>query len=317
MSLITLALFGLATSTPKSDIFKNAASEVFKGVSPSRLTTSVADYPEFDAAQIANANRTLHLAYTAFCDEKTVTAWNCLWCNGTGANVTVTKYLYDWVAGTQGYVGYDTVGKRIVVGYRGSKNLANGLEDADIILTKFPGQTNTSVEVSQGFLTAYQSVKSDADLGIMKALSACPDCSLLFTGHSLGAAMATIGAVTYLTETSTDRKVDLYTFGCPRVGVKDFADYGIDLIRKSGGTNQRMARQDDIVPSVPYEWMGGFGQKYWHLPQEIWDRHDKGKPDWYVECSKTNGEDPNCYDSQWNLEPSEHTLYMGFKGGYC
>jgi hypothetical protein len=47
-------------------------------------------------------------------------------------------------------------------------------------------------------------------------------CRILLTGHSLGAALATLTA-SYLLHTDVGQDMQLYTFGSPRVGDKDFA----------------------------------------------------------------------------------------------
>ena len=104
------------------------------GVSSSHVAPTP---PTFD---VEDANRTLHLAWTAFCNESAVTAWNCQWCSGpnTYPPLEVVTYLKDHKAGTQGYVAIDYPRKRVVVAYRGSKNLANGIEDAEFLMSKLP-----------------------------------------------------------------------------------------------------------------------------------------------------------------------------------
>jgi len=263
----------------------------------------------FIGPSMKTTNETLHLAYSAFCDEKAVMDWSCRWCEKSNGDITGVKYIKKFWEGTQGYVALDLSEKRIIVAFRGSKNLANGIEDALFWKTDF-GPDDARVEY--GFYTAYDSVHQDAMAGIGEALKKCPDCSLLWTGHSLGAAMATIGSIKWLAVNGTDRQSNLFTFGCPRVGNQAFVDYAVGLIKKSNSTNYRVDRQEDIVPTLPPEFIG-----YRHLPQEIWNRWSKNGTNWLVPCSPTNGEDPHCYDSEYNLNPAQHTMYLGFKGGWC
>ena len=67
---------------------------------------------------------------------------------------------------------------------------------------------------------------------------------LLVTGHSLGAALATL-----YTDRINDPKSVCYTFGSPRVGNKD-------LISNMNFTCYRFRNNNDIVTRVPFEWLG-------------------------------------------------------------
>jgi len=63
-----------------------------------------------------------------------------------------------------------------------------------------------------------------------------------FTGHSLGAAMATISATRYKPE-------ELFTFGSPRVGGQHF-------IKNIKCDHYRMMNNNDIVCRMPPAWLG-------------------------------------------------------------
>ena len=80
-------------------------------VSSSHVTPTPASF------DIDDANRTLHLAWTAFCNESAVAAWNCQWCSGPStydAPLEMVTYLKDPKAGTQGYVAVDYPRQRVV-----------------------------------------------------------------------------------------------------------------------------------------------------------------------------------------------------------
>lgn len=68
---------------------------------------------------------------------------------------------------------------------------------------------------------------------------------VFFTGHSLGAALATLGAARCLTDPSMASPAALYTFGSPRVG--DVA-FGRSL---EGLFHCRVVDDEDVVPTVP------------------------------------------------------------------
>jgi triacylglycerol lipase len=272
---------------------------------------------------VSDANRTLHLAYTAFCNESAVAAWNCQWCTGPNTYaepVELVKYLKDTKAGTQGYVGIDRARSRVVVAYRGSKNLANDIEDAKFLMRKCPFGP-VGMRVDTGFLEAYQSVRNATTAAVSAALDTCDGCSVLFTGHSLGAAMATLGAAELAMGATP---VHLYTFGCPRVGDPAFAAWAFGRMQGGGNSAVRMRRQKDIVPAIPPRSVG-----YVHLPQEVWNKHldsaGHATNDSFFVCDGS-GEDPACGDSEehpafpldlLHLSAAEHTRYMGFQGGNC
>ena len=137
---------------------------------------------------VHDANRTLHFAWSAYCNETALRAWNCQWC--TDAALSIEAYLKDTKAGTQGFVGIDEKLNRIVVAYRGSKNFANTVEDAKFWLTKAPFGPSEG-KLDHGFLEAYLSVRNHTLDAVAKAKEQCANCSIIFTGHSLGAAMST------------------------------------------------------------------------------------------------------------------------------
>ena len=224
---------------------------------------------------IDDANRTLHLAWTAFCNESAVAAWNCQWCSGPStydAPLEMVTYLKDPKAGTQGYVAVDYPRQRVVVAYRGSKNLANDIEDAEFLLTKLPfGPEELKLKVDHGFLKAYQSVRNATANGIAQGLGKCgANCSVLFTGHSLGSAMATIAAAELGGDgiggigVAGPAPVRLFTFGSPRVGNAAFAAWAHSRVQNA---SVRMRRQKDIVPAIPPRSVG-----YAHVPGELWNK---------------------------------------------
>ena len=91
------------------------------------------------------------------------------------------------------------------------------------------------------------------------------DQSLWFTGHSLGAALATL-AVAKLIDTIDPPIYGLYTFGQPRVGNKDFAK-SFDIFIKE--RTFRFVNNNDAVTRLPFRSMG-----YRHIGTSKYINHD-------------------------------------------
>lgn len=264
---------------------------------------SPAPSPGFDP-RLANA--TLNLAWAAYCNQSVLQSWSCKWCD-QAHKLTLLQYLQDTSKGTQGYVALDLEQSNIVIAVRGSINFMNDIEDAMFWRNHFAPAPQGAV-VHSGFAAAYRSLRESIKIGVMAGKQRCPKCNILATGHSLGAATATLAAADLASQALPSTSVRLFTFGSPRVGNGAFAHWASGIL---DGTSLRMAREHDIVPGLPPR-----GLDYEHLPTEVWDRHDKDQGDWYIVCN-SSGEDPKCYNSEVNLDPDQHVLYMGFKGGYC
>eukprot|EP00940_MAST-03C_sp_MAST-3C-sp2_P001177 g1177.t1 len=265
---------------------------------------------------VDEANRTLHLAWSSYCNESALRQWTCQWCE-ENQNVEIVRYLKNKDAGTQGYVGIQQ--DTIVVAFRGSKNFANTVEDVKFWMTKFPYTNDTSVKVDHGFFLAYDSLRTDSLSAVKNASTLCPKCdSVLITGHSLGSAMATMLAAEIDT-LGVSVSVRLYNFGSPRVGNGKFVSFANARIEKTGGSTVRVRREKDIVPAIPPRSIG-----YRHVPTEVYEKHDS-LPETFVVCDGS-GEDPTCGDHEetppfpldlLHLSPAEHTRYLGFQGGSC
>lgn len=170
--------------------------------------------------------------------------------------------LFDRV-GTQCYVAHNE--RFAVVAFRGTESGARSLmdlrqialdveDDAHFLLTPFgPGGS-----IHRGFAAAAGVVWEDANgfRGLRSHLSDLAGTrALWFTGHSLGAAVATVAAV--LCEQTGMRVAGLYNFGSPRVGDAEFAAHFRTLFPGDSGRDyQRFTNERDIVALVPPEPFG-------------------------------------------------------------
>lgn len=194
----------------------------------------------------------------------------------------------------------------VVVAFRGSVLQANFDDDGDRRLV--PWDQAPGALVHAGFLRSYASIRSQ----IVRILGAAfqrvaPSGTVFLTGHSLGAAQATLAAVDLPQEFPTKR-FQLYNFGDLRVG--DFAF--VELFNASVSASWRVVHRYDSVPQgVPR-----FPRLYHHVPTEVW-YHDDGVSDFEV-CDGS-GEDPGCQDSvpASRLSHADHELYLNHSMWCC
>ncbi|MHA2295695.1 MAG: lipase family protein [Candidatus Hodarchaeales archaeon] len=146
---------------------------------------------------------------------------------------------------TQGFVARDK--KRIVVSFRGTSSLHDALTDILILQAAYPPTRRWFFKprVHAGWLAAYDSVKKEIHEQLNVILHKKPSLQLLVTGHSLGAALATIGALDL--KKTFGRTVTCYTFGSPRVGNSWF----VRNFNKGIKERYRIANVDDIAPLFP------------------------------------------------------------------
>jgi len=130
----------------------------------------------------------------------------------------------------------DGSGELAVLSFRGTdkRDFANLSADADLVPTPW----EKGGKVHRGFAEALSEVRPDLDLALHALKSRA-----LFTGHSLGAAMATLMA-------SVQHPACLYTFGSPRVGDAEFVSKLKDV------EIRRYVDCCDLVTRVPPEFMG-------------------------------------------------------------
>lgn len=144
--------------------------------------------------------------------------------------------------GTQAFVAAS--GEVVVLAFRGTEptRIEDVLTDAMFALTD--GEFGSGDRVHLGFKRALDDVWGDVILTIGALQTAGQ--TLWITGHSLGAALATLAAVRLWR--GTRRVAGVYTFGSPRAGNGGFAA-AYDAILRS--RTFRFVNQSDIVTRVP------------------------------------------------------------------
>ncbi|CAA7260572.1 unnamed protein product [Cyclocybe aegerita] len=194
--------------------------------------------------------------------------------------------------GTQALIARDDARKEIVLAFRGTQSVLDGIKDALIIrksLSKVSGLTDIGGATAHtGFMSAYNVVAADVLKAIKAQVAARPTCTVVVTGHSLGGAVATFAAIV-IKSALPNAKVKLYTYGQPKVGNGDFAAY---VERKLGVNNIfRVVHTNDGVSLILVRLTG-----YRHFGTEYWNFKDPATPANMKKC--VGGEDSTCSRSE-------------------
>jgi predicted lipase len=199
------------------------------------------------------------------------------------------------VADITGYVG--VAGPTAVVAVKGTntdslKSLLNDvkfnkdhLDDVEVEIDgdkvdAFPNAGDA--EAHKGFLEVFERIQPDMHPAIQTAFS-MNATRILVVGHSLGASVGLLLAV-YLQEQFPNVTVSARTFGAPRTGDGDFADY---VDQTMGNRSLFMVNYDDMVPHLPPKALN-----FVHSSGEVWSKRNDS--DW-VWCRGQDNDD--CSDS--------------------
>ncbi|KAA8515844.1 hypothetical protein F0562_019023 [Nyssa sinensis] len=181
-----------------------------------------------------------------------------------------------WVGTQSSWIGYVAVchdkdeiarlGRRdVVVAYRGTATCLEWLENLRATLTQLPAKGGTEMGpdgsgpmVESGFLSLYTSgtaacpslqdlVREEISTLLQSYGGDEVPLSLTITGHSLGAALATLTAYDIKKTFKCAPLVTVISFGGPRVGNRSFRRH----LEKQGTKILRIVNSDDLITKVP------------------------------------------------------------------
>lgn len=105
---------------------------------------------------------------------------------------TMEEFQNTRIADDTGFLAIDNVNRIIVLSFRGTSSKVNRVTDLKLIRT--PTGWCKKCKAHLGFWEAWMEAKDMIMTKVMAAVTVHPDFRLVITGHSLGAAIATLAA---------------------------------------------------------------------------------------------------------------------------
>lgn len=133
---------------------------------------------------------------------------------------------------------------RIFIAFRGTSSLSDVLADIDVRMVSVPKLGN-DVKVHQGFYRQFDVLKKQ----IWKHIDGRGDqvTEVVFCGHSLGAALATVASAVFASEHPYRYKTKCFTVGSPRVGNAAFRS----VFQEKVFEHYRIFNENDPVSMIP------------------------------------------------------------------
>ena len=156
-------------------------------------------------------NTSVWLSSTAYCPPETYLSRTYF---GAAKGFVPTAHIQVDKDTTEGFVGYMSSQSLIYVSFRGSETIQNWVDNLDVRQTEYP--KCDGCEVHEGFYRTEQTAFPQVLAAVQALKEQFPSYTVVVTGHSLGAALATLTAFD-LMEAGVG-SVTSFHFGSPRVG---------------------------------------------------------------------------------------------------
>ena len=167
--------------------------------------------------------------------------------------------------------------KTLCISFRGTESIEDIFTDLNISRVpmdlNFPIDLKESLYVHNGFLKQFESVKLNIEQEIIEYYINLNKQSnntnedenkIIFSGHSLGGALATIASL-YFKLKYKELNICCITFGSPRVGCNDF----VKVFNQEINSSYRFVNDNDPIPCFPTAW------RFKHVKGLHWLNKDK------------------------------------------
>ncbi|KAI0157565.1 lipase [Xylariaceae sp. FL1272] len=259
---------------------------------------------ERDSVDLATFKLYAQYSGAAYCNSQmaagtTITCSNSVCPDVTSAGATVQATFAGSSTDLQGFVAVDPGHQAIVVSMRGSSSLNNFITDFEFFQEDCPLVSGGQVHI--GFAKAWSEVSTAVLAALKTATAANPSYRIVFTGHSLGAAVSSLGAAYARAQGYT---IDMINFGSPRFG----NDILVDFVTNQPGIEWRMTHLDDPVPRLPPKLFN-----YRHTSPEYWLSNGEDDTTNYaasdVKICSGNG-NTDCNGGTFGLDIVSHLNYL-------
>mmetsp|Transcript_33327 Transcript_33327/g.33938 ORF Transcript_33327/g.33938 Transcript_33327/m.33938 type:complete len:293 (+) Transcript_33327:66-944(+) len=232
------------------------------------------------------------LSAISYCSDDTLREFQF---RGDAESFNLTKIIHATPHDIHGFIGYRPLDKKIYVVFRGTHTPLNIKDDIEFVLTEYP--ECVGCKVHEGFYHAKETIISEVLSEIIRLTSLLSSYQIIVTGHSLGAAVATLIGVDLIQKNiSLSSQLTLITFGCPRVGNRNTAIFLSSLY--SPEHRFRVTHMRDPVPHLPFPIQG-----YMHMAGE-----------WYyddVNIRACEGYEDKTCSQKWRIwYITDHLYYL-------
>lgn len=182
---------------------------------------------------------------------------------------------------------------RIIVAFRGSHNFCNWANNAQCGTVQHRFMDGDATQVHKGFVTEYRSVAT-ALMCTLQSMSIgfTDSVRIIFTGHSLGGAIARIAARDY---SKLSTQISVVAFGAPRVGHYEFATQ----LEQRTALNLAIIIAGDPVPHLPHSVGTCERDQFVHYGTVIEHAWDEQRHEWTT----------RRYKHEFKPEPIETALF--------